>query len=217
MKKLLTLVQVLDNLSRMPRTGGVMFAGIDPNRTDSVAEHNFKVVSLTLLFGEVFKKQGYSINFENLLKVAVTHDWNESILLDIPSGSPSYKSYFTDMDIRKATRQAEQQASESIRLYVAEYLTLETNEDNLSADESAILAISDITALLIEALEWKYQGLRYEWIDYLWSNTLNRLMSVSEPYAFLSGFIDELQKAYETGVKPPNPFLTKPEFQSLKK
>ncbi|MDQ3098787.1 MAG: HD domain-containing protein [bacterium] len=217
MKKLLALIQVLDNLCRMPRSGGLLFAGIDPNRCDSIADHNFKVVSVVLLLGELFKKNNVPINFEHLLKMAITHDWTDSILLDIPSSSPSYSSYFTDVDIRKISKNAEAVANAVIAEYIATIIPLELNEGVLSKEEKDIISIADITVLLTEALEWKYQGLRYEWIDYLWSNTMKRLESVAAEYSFLNEFINELQTAHDSGIKPANPFLTKPEFQGLKK
>lgn len=43
MKKTFQLIQILDNLSRIPRSGGVLFAGINPNLGDTIAEHSYKV------------------------------------------------------------------------------------------------------------------------------------------------------------------------------
>jgi putative hydrolase of HD superfamily len=217
-KKVLDLIQVLDNLSRIPRTGGVLFAGIDPNRGDSIAEHHYKVAYLSLIFGELAVQNKKEINFAKLLKTALTHDWVESILLDVPSGSPSYRSYFGKGDeFRQLMKKGENNARAAIEDYVKAEYDLKL-DNNLSELEESIFNAADTTSLLIEILEWKYQGLKHEWLDYIWSNTLNRLKNIlNEKLEFLISFADELDRAYQKGIKPPNPFLTKPQFQTLKK
>lgn len=217
MKKVLSLVQVLDNLSRMPRIGGVMFAGIDPDRSDSIAEHSYKTAYLTLLFATIAKENGLVINFEKLLTAALTHDWNESILLDIPSGSPSYRSYFNIVNLREAVKEAEQNANQAIEDFLADDVHLEITNLGLSTDELMLLNAADLAALLIEILEWKYRGMKYEWFDYLWANTIHRFSESTSKYTFMTSFINEIEAAYKRGIKPANPFLTQTQFQHLKK
>lgn len=217
MKKLLSLFQVLENMSKVPRTGGILFSGIDPDRTDSIAEHSFKVSYLCLALGELAKNNGLNINMERLLTIAITHDWEDIILLDIPSGSPSYKSYFESVDIRKIFKKAGEKAKQAMQDFLKDDIVLNLNEKNLSDTESEILKIADTIALLLEILEWKYQGLKYQWFDYVWSNTLEQLRKkLTGNFDFLKPLLNELEKAYESGVKPPNPFLTKPDFQTYR-
>ena len=215
MKKLLSLLQVLENMSRVPRTGGILFSGIDPDRTDSIAEHSFKVSYLCLFLGELSKNNGLSVNMEKLLRIAITHDWDDIILLDVPSGSPSYKSYFESVDIRKIIEKAGEKAKQTIQDFLKDDISLNLKEKNLSGAESEILKISDTIALLLEILEWKYQGLKYEWFNYVWSNTLEKLRKkLTGSFEFLKPLLGELEKAYKSGTKPPNPFLTKSSFQT---
>lgn len=218
MKKLLDIFQVLDNLSRIPRSGGILFAGIDPNRVDSIAEHSYKVTYICLLLGNAAKKRDIKVNVDKVVQAAITHDWTDSILLDIPSGSPSYKSYFDGEDLRGMVKKGEENAKKALEEYIGDITKLDLGESSLSKTEKKLLEIADLIALLIEILEWKYQGLKYEWFDYVWSNTLKRLKdNLATEYKFVLPLIAELKKAYKTGVKPSNPFLTKPEFQTHKK
>lgn len=218
MKKTFQLIQVLDNLSRIPRSGGVLFSGINPNLGDTIAEHSYKVVWLTLLLAEKVKKEGIEVDEAALLKTAITHDWSESVLLDIPSGSPSYKSYFADVDFREIVKKAEAKVNAQIKKFVEDEIDLSIYDDKLSDKEKAIFKAADITASLLEILEWRYHGLRYEWFDYMWSNTLKRMEDlIEESVPEIEGIITELEEAYEKDEKPPNPFLTKSKFQSFKK
>jgi 5'-deoxynucleotidase YfbR-like HD superfamily hydrolase len=217
MKKTVNLLQVLDNLSRMPRTGGIMFAGIDPQLTDSLADHSNMVANLALILGNAAKQRNFSINMEKLLTAAITHDWNETILLDIPSGSPSYRSYFNIVNLREVVKEAEQNANQAIEEYISEDVKLEISDIALSNEEKNLLIASDIIALLLEILDWKYNGLRYEWFDFLWANTVHRLRDTVSEFHFMNTLIAELEDSFEKGLKPANPFLTKGQFQHLKK
>lgn len=218
MRKVLTLIQTLNNLSHIPRTGGVLFAGIDPNRTDSLAEHSYKVTYLCLLLGKISRKNNLALNVEKLVETAITHDWEDCIILDIPSSSPSYRSYFKDADLRQITKKAENEAKKAIQEFVSEEIDLDLTKENLTETEKKLLEIADIIALLTEILYWKYDGLKYAWLDFMWSNTMARFReNLERNFEFLNPWVEELQKAYTTGVKPLNPFLTKPQFQTLKR
>ncbi len=215
MRKTFQLIQVLDNLSRLPRTGGTLFAGINPNLSDSVAEHSYKVIWLSYILATRLKESNNDIDVDMILRAAIVHDWSEAVLLDIPSGSPSYQSYFEGVDFRKIVKEGERKVNESISELTKEELGEDLMDIELSDKEKAILKVADITALLLEILEWKYSGLKYKWFDYLWSNMFKRLGDTIKESGFeLNEFLKELEKAYESGEKPSNPFLTKEKFQS---
>lgn len=212
------LMQVLDNLARIPRSGGVLFAGLNPQNGDSLAEHCYKVTWLCLLFSARLKKESILVDEGKLLKYAITHDWVEAVLLDVPSGSPSYKSYFEDLDIREVIKNAEKNVIKTIDDYISTEIALTLSDVELSPTEKAIFSAADITATLIEILEWRYQGLKYEWFDYMWANTFKRLDTlINAELPQLKDFLNELQTAYTTNSKQPNPFLTKDQFQTRSK
>lgn len=213
MKNTFRLMQVLDNLARIPRSGGVLFAGLNAQNGDSLAEHSYKVTWICLLFTARLKKEGVQLDEGNLLKYAITHDWGEAVLLDVPSGSPSYKSYFEE-DIREVMKKAEARVSRAIDAFIAPELSLNTTDIVLSDTEKSVFTAADITAILIEILEWRYQGLKYEWFNYIWANTLERLRDLlATKLPQLTPFINELVIAYKENSKQPNPFLTKQQFQ----
>src|SRR3989339_2264911 len=175
MKKLLDLAFVLDNLSRIPRMGSVLFSGLSPAMGENVAAHSFKVSWLTLVFCEMAKKNKLKVDSEKLLKYAVTHDWAEGVLLDIPSSSPSYQSYFKNVKLRDIMHAAEDDVLAKMADYVKEYVDISHIKGDLTDLEKRLFTAADATAFLIEILTWKHQGLKYEWFDYLWSNRVATL------------------------------------------
>lgn len=215
MKNVFTLMQVLSNLSYIPRTGG-LYGGIPSGAVESIGAHSFKVSCICLVLGETANKNKVKIDIGRILKTALTHDWHESILLDIPTHSPSYMSYFSGEGMKVEVRNAEKNARKAIEEYVQDDCDLQLEAD-LPAVERELIVIADIVALMMEILEWKYNGLKYEWFDFLWVNTGARLQKKIDRFPFLQQLVIELQHGYDSGVKPANPFLTKPEFQTLKK
>lgn len=217
MKNVTSLILTLDNLTKVPRTGGVLFSGVDPNRTDSIAEHSFKVSYIALFLAKIAKKKGLlQVNLENLLVACLSHDWTDCILLDIPSGSPSYKSYFEE-NIREITKKAETKANHKIEDYIDDE-TGKIHPENFGKIETDILEISDVIALLTEILQWKFDGLNYDWFDYIWSNTIARVKSKIDEskMIFFLDIVLDLEEIYKKGSKPVNPFLTIPQFQTFK-
>ena len=73
-------------------------------------------------------------------------------------------------------------------------------------------------AFMLEILEWKYRGLNYEWLDYMWANILVRLKNniTESKFTFLESLVTTLDEFYRKGKKMTHPFLTKKDFQKLK-
>lgn len=216
MKKLLDLAFVLDNLSRIPRMGSVLFSGLNPTLGENIAAHSFKVTWLTMIFCKMAKDQGLPVDSEKMIKYALTHDWAESILLDVPSNAPSYQSYFENISLRDVMNSAETKALKKMAEYVSDSVDISDVRSDLSDIEFRLFTCADSTAFLIEIVTWKHQGLKYDWFDNLWSNTITRLKkSLNGDLAFLQEFVEELERAFEKGSRPVNPFLTLSQFQTL--
>jgi 5'-deoxynucleotidase YfbR-like HD superfamily hydrolase len=215
MKKVMGLISTLGNLTKIPRTGGV-YSGIEASMVESIAEHSFKVSYLSLIVGKMAIKNGIKVEMEKVLEAAVKHDWEDAVLFDVPSGSPSYRSYFEE-DIRQIYKKATKKMLGKIDRDIGKEVGLELSEDSLGDNEKRVIEIADVTAMLWEILDWKFRGLRFEWFDYVWSNTLKRFKDKVANWQFLNDWGKEMDQLYERGVKPTNPFLTKEEFQTLRK
>lgn len=159
---------------------------------------------MTLLFIKKVKREGGGkIDEAKVLIATITHDWVESILLDVPSSSPSYQSYFSEINLRTTIKSAEVSVNRQMEKFIDGELTLDIGTDELNDKEKAIFKIADLTANLLEILEWRYHGLQYEWFDYIWSNLLKRLrLLIDKSVPEISEILDELTDAYEKGKNP---------------
>ena len=217
MKKLLTFLTTLNNLTQIPRSGGIAFAGIPASDLHTISDHSFMGASISLILAKYLNKKDHKLNIEHIITYSLLHDWTDIIMLDIPTGSPSYQSYFEE-PIRDIFKKAEGKAEAEIVNYLSEYIDDDMFSEKLTSDERTVVEIADISCLLLEVLSWKYSGKKYDWFDYLWSNTVKRLEEkIKNSFPELKPLITELETQYKTGTKPYNPFLTKEEFQTFKK
>lgn len=217
MKELIIFLETLGNLASIPRSGGILFAGLKPSDVDTIAEHSYKTACIALLLAKIVKKNKIPINIGLLLEYAISHDWSEAVLWDTPTGSPSYASYF-EADIRTITQNAEKNVRKAIEKYLNDHTGISIDETILPPNEKSILQIADTMAFMLEILEWKYRGLNYEWLDYMWANIVVRLKQNIEEskFTFLHELATAIDKSYKYGKKKTHPFLTKKEFQKLK-
>ncbi len=209
MKYIVDLVQQLQNLNRIKRRGGILALGLPEYANISVAEHCYCVNYLGMIFCDLVDKD---VSVEKVLRYCIVHDWQESVLGDIPSGSPSYASYW-DIDIHDQV----EKAGVNVRREMAEFVKKEVNlgesvNIELNETEKNIFKAADLTAYLLEMQEWKYLGLRHDGWEMIWFNMVDRLGKIDLP--FIPELVDELKVIYKEGVKRPSPFLAKRSKQS---
>lgn len=207
MKKIVELVQNLQNLNRIKRTGGNLALGLPTDWNISIAEHSYTVSYLTMIFADLAKSS--EVNTEKLLRYALMHDWREMVIGDIPAGSPSYGSFW-EVNIREATAKAGDKAIKEIGEYVEEEVKIESVE--LNETEKKIIKAADLTAYLIEMQEWKYLGFRHDGWEMIWFNTVDILGKVELP--FIPKLVDEIKEIYKKDAKRPSPWLAKKSKQS---
>jgi len=175
MNKILNLIQTLNNLKYIKRTGPTLFAGISSIQTDSIAEHSFKVANLSILLGNKVK----GVNIGNLTIHALIHDWAESIVGDIPSSSKSFQSYFK-INIRETFKDAEANILNTF-LKDAKLKLQDLNETELK-----LLDLCDKLATTLELIDYKQKGNKHRWIDKMFT------ISISSIKQFDFDFIQEL-------------------------
>lgn len=75
------LVQFLDRLSALPRTGWLLRGVVDP---ESIAEHTYGVCVVASLLVDDLRARGVTVDGERVLRMALVHDAAEAFTGDIP-------------------------------------------------------------------------------------------------------------------------------------
>lgn len=76
------LIDAIQALKIVPRTGWI-HAGVGMADVESVAEHSYSVVFLSMILSEKLKAAGTQVDLTRTLKMAILHDLSESLTFDI--------------------------------------------------------------------------------------------------------------------------------------
>lgn len=195
MKNIFNVIQLLNNLNYIKRTGPNLFAGISNEDIESIAAHSYKTTYLCLIFGNKIK----NIDLKNLLIYAIVEDWAEAIIGDPPTSSRSYKGYF-DIDIRKEIKKAESKA----RYEILEDAGL--SEPKLTQKEKKLFLFCDILARTLELINHKQLGYKHKWIDKMFGVQIELLKEFE--FIFTKDVVREVEELYKRGYMD-NKYLTK--------
>lgn len=204
MKKIFELVQNLQNLNRIKRTGGNLALGLPASMNISIAEHSYTVVYLAMLF--VDKLNDKEVSFDRVVRYAITHDWKEIVVGDIPAGSPSYASFW-DINIKEEAGSAGEKATEEMLGSIKSEVDSSLYKVNLTEKEKFIIKAADWTAYLLEMQEWKYLGYNHDGWEMIWFNTIDIVEKIDLP--FIPELVAEIKESYKKGSKRPSPWLAK--------
>ena len=174
----------------------------------SIAEHSYMVTYLAMLF--VDKLNDKEISFDRVLRYAITHDWREIVLGDIPAGSPSFASFW-EINIREEAKKAGDKAMDEMLESIKGEIDIDLYKSNLNDKEKLIIKAADWVAYLLEMQEWKYLGYNHEGWEMVWFNTLNIVEKIELP--FIPELLAEIKESYKRGSKRPSPWLAKPSKQ----
>lgn len=149
-----TLIE-LQRLKRLDRTGWTL-RGL-PNGTESVAAHSFGVTAAAMLLADEIKTRGTAVDLEQVLRMALLHDWAETRLGDMPKTAVSY---FGTEARRKAEIAAFADVVAEAGASSATYRALYQEYEERESLESRIVKAADVVDLLVQALALERGGAR---------------------------------------------------------
>lgn len=174
----------------------------------SIAEHSYCVTYLAMFFCDLTTE----VETEKVLRHCLTHDWQEAVLGDIPSGSPSWASFW-EIDINQEVKKAEFKVRREMEGLVKNEIDLKNClEIELTEKEKLIVKLADLTAYLVEMLEWRYWGYKHQGWEMIWFNMVDRLEKIDLP--FVPKLVKEIKWLYGQESKRQSPFLAKTNKQT---
>jgi putative hydrolase of HD superfamily len=154
------LVQFLDRLASLPRTGWLLRGVADP---ESIAEHSFGVSVVAMLFVDDLRARGQAVDGERVLRMAIVHDAAEAFTGDIPMPA---KSAALDTALEEA------ETALLKHVLTPEQLALWAEAEAGVTLEARIVKAADKVQMLTKALSYEQQR-RGQLADF-WNNTKNR-------------------------------------------
>lgn len=167
---MLTTLIELQRLKRLDRTGWVLrgFA----NGTESVAAHSFGVSVTAMLLADALVAQGVAVNVEQILRIALLHDWAEARVGDMPRTATMYFG-------AEARKQAETAAFRDITNDNDVYSKLHHEYEARNSLEARLVKAADVIDLLVEALALERAGGRG--LDEFWEVAENPQLQLEGP------------------------------------
>lgn len=156
----IALVEHMDRLARLPRTGWLLRGVTDP---ESIAEHTLGVCVVAMLLVDDLRANGITVDGERVLRMAVLHDAAETFTGDIP------------MPAKNAALDAALEAAEGeflATVLAPAELALWTEAEGGATLEARVVKAADKVQMLVKALVYERQ--RRGRLDEFWTSTKNR-------------------------------------------
>jgi len=188
--KLRELLERLNNLKSIPRTGWLM-CNVPLNQVEDVAQHTFDVAVITFLLANELEHK--KLNLERALSMAVMHDWAEASVGDFPNTA---LKHLESPDIKK---RMEKSALEEL------FIGLKNKEKCMKlwheycekrTIESKIVHSADYLSMLVQALKYRERGNRSCQLDELWRAVKNDLAPYAAEFKPVRELVEELDKHY---------------------
>lgn len=188
--KLRGLLERLNNLKSIPRTGWLM-CNVPLNQVEDVAQHTFDVAVITFLLANELEHK--KLNLERALSMAVMHDWAEASVGDFPNTA---LKHLESPDIKK---RMEKSALEEL------FIGLKNKEKCMKlwheycekrTIESKIVHSADYLSMLVQALKYRERGNRSCQLDELWRAVKNDLAPYAAEFKPVRELVAELNKKY---------------------
>lgn len=156
----IALVQFLDGLASLPRTGWLLRGVVDP---ESIAEHSFGVCVVATVLIDDLRSRGMTVDGERVLRMAILHDAAEVFTGDIPMPAKTDK-------LDAALEEAE--GALLARVLPPSELALWAEAEAGATLEARIVKAADKVQMLVKALTYGRQ--RRGRLDEFWQNAKNR-------------------------------------------
>jgi len=191
--RLSELLEKLNNLKRMPRTGWLL-CDIPLSEVEDVAQHSFEVAAITLLLVDELERSGSRVDRRRALSTAVLHDWAEALAADFPYTA---LKYLESEDVKK---RMERKALEDLLHDLPkgeEYLKLWQEYTNKRTPEAKLVHAADYLSMMVQAIKYRERGNRSRELDELWKAVCTDLEPYVEEFPLVKKLVAEFRRRYE--------------------
>ena len=162
--RLRELIEQLNNLKRIPRTGW-LFCKVSLSEVEDVAQHTFDVAAITLLLADELERGGKKLDRERALSMAIVHDWAEASVGDFSYTALKY------LGPAGTKKRIEKRALDDLLSKLPnkeKYLTLWREYSEKHTLEAKLVHIADYFSMLVQAVRYHERGNRSRELDELW-------------------------------------------------
>ncbi|MBY8996606.1 MAG: HD domain-containing protein [Candidatus Thorarchaeota archaeon] len=146
-----------ETLKKIGRTGWAL-AGVDSVRQESVGEHSYGTILVSLLISKALLHQGEQVDLSKVITLAALHDLPESMTSDIPRLAVDLGGHLLQEGKKEAEKNAFQLISKKSEFFGEWLLNLWQEMEVKSSTEVRIVRGADIIDMLVHAVSLENSG-----------------------------------------------------------
>jgi 5'-deoxynucleotidase YfbR-like HD superfamily hydrolase len=163
-QEILVLMKKGESLKRVNRSGWDL-AGIDCIRRESVGDHSFGTIMISLLISKALAKQGFQVDLSKIVSMATLHDIPEVMISDIPRKAIELGGELFKKAKKETELKAIKSISEETELFGKWILSTWTELAERETLESRIVMGADIIDMLVHAISLESSGVSPETLN----------------------------------------------------
>jgi 5'-deoxynucleotidase YfbR-like HD superfamily hydrolase len=169
-EEIISLAKRGETLKRIGRSGWAI-AGVENLRLESVGEHSYGTILISLLISKTLLDEGEQVDLFRVAALAAIHDIPESITSDIPRVASEYGGDLLRASKREVERKVIKQISEECKSFEEWLMSLwDITEDEMSLEVRIVLG-SDIIDMLVHANALEVSGVSPAILDRFFVNS----------------------------------------------
>jgi putative hydrolase of HD superfamily len=192
-----------ENLKKLGRTGWAL-AGVDNIRQESVGDHSFGTILISLLISKALVKQGKQLDLGRVAMMATLHDLPESMTSDIPRIAVDLGGDLLQEGKKEAEKKAFQLISKNSEFFGEWFVNLWNDMEEKSSIEARIINGADIIDMLVHAVSLETSGVSPEILNQFFINshaTLKDLKIDLVEEIFWDLYREHIDNANRLGIK----------------
>lgn len=156
-QEIIVLARNGETLKKLGRTGWAL-AGIDNVRQESVGEHSYGTILISLLISKVLLHQGEQVDLSKVTTLATLHDLPESMTSDIPRTAVDLGGNLLQEGKKEAEKKAIQLISKKCKFFGEWLVDLWRDIEGKSSTEARIVLGADTIDMLVHAVSLETSG-----------------------------------------------------------
>lgn len=202
-EEIVELAKRSETLKRVGRSGWAL-AGVDNVRLESVGEHSFGTIMISLLISKALSDEGQPVDLSRVAELAAIHDLPESTTSDIPRIPPEYGGEILregKRDIEKQVINLISKTYESFAAWLVNLWSAFSDEESL---ETRIVLAADIIDMLVHANALETTGVSPLILDQFFVNsypTIKKLELEIVDEIFLKLYSEHVENAEKLGIE----------------
>lgn len=146
-----------ETLKKLGRSGWAI-AGVDSVRQESVGEHSYGTILISLLISKALVNQGEQIDIGKVITMATLHDLPESMTSDIPRSAVDLGGNLLKAGKKEAEKEAIQFISKKSEFFGDWIVELWKGMEEKSSPEARIVRGADMIDMLVHAISLETSG-----------------------------------------------------------